>query len=134
MKLAFDENLSPHLAHAIHALLTPEGGEAISIPERFGPGIADRDWIGALHAEGGWAVLTQDRKLRTRPQERIALEQSRLVVFILANGWASVAYWDKAAGVVRWLPAMLDAFRVASPPALLSIPHRWAPAPLRAFG
>jgi hypothetical protein len=78
VKLALDANLSLHIARAVHFLLAPEGGAAISIPERFGPGIADRDWIATLHREGGWAVLTQDRKLRTRPHERLALEQSGL--------------------------------------------------------
>lgn len=133
MKLALDANLSLYLARAVHALLAPEGGEATSIPERFGPGVADRDWIAALHDEGGWAVLTQDRKLRTRPHERLALEQSGLVVFILAHGWAPEPYWPKAAGIIRWLPPMLDAFRTAQPPALFAIPHRWTPAPLRPF-
>lgn len=133
MKLALDANLSPHLAHAVHALLTPENGEAISIPERFGPGVADRDWIAALHGQGGWAVLTQDRKLRTRPHERLALEQSGLVVFILAHGWGPEPYWQTAAGVIRWLPSMLDAFRAARPPMLFEVPHRWTPALLRPF-
>jgi len=133
VKLALDANLSPHLARAIYALLAPEDGEAASIPERFGPGIADQDWIAALHAEAGWAVLTQDRKLRSRPHERRALEQSGLVVFILAHGWASELYWQKAAGVIRWLPSMLEAFRAARPPALFAVPHRWTPMPLRPF-
>jgi hypothetical protein len=87
----------------------------------------------ASHDEGGWALLMQGRKLHTRPKERIALEQSGLVVFILANGWAPVPYWEKAAGIVRWLPAMLGAFGIVRPPFLLSVPHRRAPAPLRPF-
>jgi len=74
VKLALDENLPPALAHAINALLAPSGGQAISIPERCGRGVSDREWIEALQAEGGWAVLTFDRKLRTRPHERLALD------------------------------------------------------------
>jgi PIN like domain len=131
VKLALDANLSPHLARAIHALLAPEPGEAVSIAERFGPGVTDQEWIGALHQEGGWAVLTADRRLRTRPHERHALEQSGLVVFILAPGWNQESYWSKAAGVVRWLPRILAAYQAAHPPALFLIPHRWTPAPLR---
>ena len=112
MKLALDANLSLHLAHAVHALLAPDSGLAISIPERFGPGVADRDWIAALHEEGGWAVL---------------------IVFILAHGWAPEPCWQKAAGIIRWLPPRLDAFRTAQPSALFTIPYRWTPAPLRRF-
>ena len=133
MKLALDENLPPPLAHAVDALLRPEGGAAISIQERFGHGIADPDWIEALHGEGGWAVLTADRKLRTRPHERLALEQSGLIVFILAPGWNQEGYWRKAAGVIRWLPSMIEAVAVFQPPALLSLPHRWTPEPIKPF-
>lgn len=134
MRLALDENLPPSLAHAIHALLLPEGGEAISIPERLGRGIADPDWIAALHAEGNWAVLTTDRKLRTRPHERMALEQSGLVVFVLAPGWNQEEYWPKAAGGIRWLPMMMEAMTAWRPPVLLSVPHRWTPAAIKPFG
>jgi len=131
LKLALDENLPPALAHAIHALLVPSGGVAISIPEQFGHGIADRDWMTALHEQGGWAVLTVDRKLRTRPHERLALEQSNLVVFILAAGWNQERYWPKVAGIIRWLPRMMEALDAYKPPALLAVPHRWTTAAIR---
>jgi hypothetical protein len=133
VKLSLDENLPPALAQAAHALLRPQGGEAISIPERFGRSFADVDWISELHQEGGWAVLTTDRKLRTRPHERLALEQSGLLVFIMAPGWNQEGFWRKAAGVIRWLPGMIDAMERYPPPALLSVPHRWTPTPIRRF-
>ncbi len=133
MKLALDENLPASLAHALHALLKPEGGEAMSIHERLGAGIGDRDWITVLNREGGWAVLTTDRKLRSRPHERLALEQSGLMVFILAQGWNQESYWPKAAGVIRWVPQMIDALARVKPPALLAIPHRWTLKPIYDF-
>lgn len=131
MKLALDENLPPALAHATNALLVPHGGQAISIPERFGTGIGDLEWIGALRQEDGWAVLTADRRLRTRPHERLALMQSGLVFFVLAQGWNQESFWPKAAGVIRWLPSMIEAFSTVRPPALLAIPYRWTPKPLK---
>jgi len=133
VKLALDENLPPSLARGIHALLEPEAGQAISIPDRFGRGFADLDWIAALHVEGGWAILTTDRKLRTRPHERLALERSGLVVFILAPGWNQEGYWRKAAGIIGWMPSIMDAMASYQPPALLSVPHRRKPAPIRRF-
>lgn len=133
MKLALDENLPPSLAGAVDALLGPYHGQAISIPQRFGAGVADLAWIAALRDQGGWAVLTVDRKLRTRPHEREALGQSGLIVFVLAHGWNQEPYWPKAAGVVRWLPSMIEAASDVTPPALMEIPHRWTPRPLRAW-
>lgn len=77
--LAIDENLPPGLAQAIDALLQPERGSAISIPQRLGRGVTDREWIAAWRQEEGWSVLTLDRRLRTRPHERAALDESGLL-------------------------------------------------------
>jgi hypothetical protein len=131
VKVALDENLPPALAHALCALLLPEGGEAISIPERFGRGIHDVDWMGRLREEGGWGFITTDRRLRTRPHERLALRQSGLVGFVLAKGWNQERYWPKAAGIIRWWPVMAETLATASPPALFEVPHRWKPVSLR---
>jgi hypothetical protein len=133
VKLALDENLPPALAHAINALLAPSGGQAISIPERCGRGVSDREWIEALQAEGGWAVLTFDRKLRTRPARTTRAGQSGLVVFILAHGWNQAGYWAMAAGVIRWLPHMMDAIAKHQPAVLLVVPYRWTPTPISPF-
>jgi hypothetical protein len=126
LKLALDENLPPALAHAVNALLAPEGGQAISIPERYGRSAADREWITALHDEGGWTVLTADRRIRSRPHERLALEQSGLIVFLVAHGLHQESYWIKVAAIIRWIPAMMIAVTDYRPPVLFIIPHRWS--------
>jgi hypothetical protein len=48
-------------------------------------------------------------------------------------GWNQEGYWRQSAGVIRWLPSMIDAMAQYSPPVLLSVPHRWSPAPIRRF-
>ncbi len=133
MKLALDENLPPSVAQAVHALLHPENGLAISIPERFGRGFTDTGWMTALGEEDGWAVVTADRKLRTRPHEKRALLDAGLIVFVLAPGWNQEPYWPKAAGIIRWMPSMIAAVTAFKPPALLSIPHTFTPATIRPF-
>jgi hypothetical protein len=34
-----------------------------------------------LDRDGGWAVLTAERRLKTRPHERLALHRSKIVLF-----------------------------------------------------
>lgn len=78
-------------------------------------------------------MLTLDRRLRTRPHERAALEQSGLLVFILAPGWAREAYWPKVTGIIRWLPRIIEAAEAFRPPGLLGVPYRGRPDRIRAF-
>jgi len=107
VKLALDENLPPSLAHAVHAL---------------------------LHPEGGWAVVTADRKIRTQPLEKKALLDAGLIVFVLAPGWNQEPYWPKVTGIIRWVPSMIEAVVAYKPPALLSIPHKFTPATIKPSG
>jgi len=59
MKYFFDNNLSPHLAHAIQELCRVEETVArvIHLRDRFAPDAKDHDWIKELGAEGRWVVL-----------------------------------------------------------------------------
>jgi predicted nuclease of predicted toxin-antitoxin system len=72
MKYFFDNNLSPHLAHAIQELCRVEETVArvIHLRDRFAPNAKDHDWIKELGEEGRWVVLSQDafRKKRHRAQ------------------------------------------------------------------
>ncbi|MEO8716460.1 MAG: hypothetical protein ABI369_15760 [Acetobacteraceae bacterium] len=131
MKVALDANLPASLAHALDALLRPDGGSAISIADRFGPGAKDVDWIGALDKEGGWILVTVDRKLRTRPHERAALGQARMATFVLAAGWNQEPFWNKAAGLIRWWPRIAETAAEAPVPALFEVPHGWRSGRLR---
>jgi hypothetical protein len=72
-----DHNLSPRIAQALDTLFVDH--EIIALRNKFSDDIPDVDWIGALDCEGGWAVLTTDLRLRTRPHERATLDRSRIV-------------------------------------------------------
>jgi hypothetical protein len=52
LKVFFDHNLSPHLAHALNVLLSPEGDQVIHLTDRFPANTEDRVWMGALGDEG----------------------------------------------------------------------------------
>lgn len=103
MRLLLDNNLSPRLARCLQALFEPEH-EIVHSRDKFSPAALDLEWISALSAEGGWAVLTKDLRLRTRPHERAALDRSNIVFFFLAAGWRKSSVEDIAVRLIRLMP------------------------------
>jgi hypothetical protein len=105
LKLLLDHNLSPKLARTLAALYAPEH-DIVALRDKFSPNVADVDWITVLDREGGWAVLTQDLRIRTRPHERAAMDRARIVFFFLAGAWRKFTVEDTAARLIRLIPKM----------------------------
>jgi hypothetical protein len=105
LKLLLDHNLAPRLARCLQALFDKEH-EIVALGEKFPVDVADLDWIKTLDQEGGWAVLTKDLRLRTRPHERAALDRSRIVYFFLAGSWRKYKVEETAARLIRLVPLM----------------------------
>jgi len=83
VKVVFDENLSPALARALHALFAGEH-EVAHLREKFGPRVDDADWISVLSAEGRWVIISGDAKITKRKAEQAAFRNSRLIGFFMA--------------------------------------------------
>lgn len=109
MKFFFDNNLSPHLAHAIGELCRAEKSveEVIHLRDRFPPNTKDHDWIKALSESGQWVVISQDA-FKKNDLEREALRQSGLIVFVLHRQWTQQQHWAVAQNLVRWWPAIMN--------------------------
>jgi hypothetical protein len=122
LRAFFDHNLSPHLAHALNALLEPEGDQVIHLTDRFRANTEDRVWMGALGSEGGWVVISADRRIYRNKLEREAWRQSRLVVFFLAPQWARSRNIEIAWRLLRWWPKIVDQARIVAPPAAFEVP------------
>jgi PIN like domain len=105
LKLLLDHNLPPRLARCLQALFDKEH-EIVALGEKFPVDVADLDWIKALDREGGWAVLTRDLRIRTRPHERAALDRSRIVYFFLGGSWRKYKVEETAARLIRLVPLM----------------------------
>jgi len=83
VRVVIDENLSPALARALHALFAGEH-EVAHIRDKFGPKVNDVDWITALSAEGRWIVISGDAKITKRKSEQAAFRNSRLIGFFMS--------------------------------------------------
>lgn len=131
MKVFLDNNLSPYLARALHTLLEPEGDQVVHLSERFAPDTEDRVWIEALAAEGGWIVISADRRINRNPIEREAWRRSRLVVFFLSPQWRRLRHIEIAWRLLRWWPRIEEQARLVSPPAAFELPRDYRSGRLR---
>lgn len=113
MKILVDENLPPALARSLAAIF--EGQHDVAdIRDKFGRGARDLDWITALSREGGWIVLSGDRRITRNKAEQRVFRLSTLIGFFFAAGlqkapltkkverlmvlWATI---EKQAGIVQ---------------------------------
>jgi hypothetical protein len=99
-----DNNLSPSLARSFQPLFDEH--EFISLRDKFPANTKDIEWISALDAEGGWAALTAERRLKTRPHERLALDRSKIVFFFLTGSWLKWSVPEIAWRLIRLVPLM----------------------------
>jgi hypothetical protein len=104
VKLLIDHNLSPALARSLQPLFPDH--EIKSLRDRFPVDVSDVEWITTLSDEGGWAALTKDNRIRTRPHERQAMDASRIVYFFLNAGWRKYSVPETAARLIRLMPTM----------------------------
>jgi len=94
LKLFLDNNLPPRLAKALSALF---GGlhEVVALRDKFPQNISDKDWITQLSKEGGWSVLSSDRRILKNPTEKAALRTSNLTAFFLTRSLANKTSVEK---------------------------------------
>lgn len=127
MKFFFDNNLSPHLAHAIRELskADEEAHEVIHLTDRFARNEKDPVWIPQLVSEGGWVVISGDRFTKT-DEEREAVRRSGLIVFTLSKIWSGQRHWAKAQNLVRWWPSIVEQASRISGGAAFRVPWRFS--------
>ena len=131
MRFLFDRSLAPGLSRALAALSAPDGHEVHHIAERFGPEVADADWIGRLVEEGGWTLVALEARAAKNRHERDAWRRSGLTVVLLNRAWAGLPLWEQARRLVRWWPRIVDQAGQLPPGQILKIPVRYRGGRLR---
>jgi hypothetical protein len=111
LKVLVDNNLSPSLAHSLQPLF-PEH-QIVALRDKFSANTKDVDWISTLNAEGGWAVITAERRLKTRPHERLALDRSKIVFFFLTGSWLKYPVPEIAWRLIRLVPLIAKQVAIA---------------------
>ncbi len=89
MNVWIDENLSPKLAKCLNEIVW---FNVRSIPEFFGKGVLDAEWIPKVKNE---IVITADYKMRYATAERPLIEENNIGLFLIKppskNG---LGYWE----------------------------------------
>jgi hypothetical protein len=93
----FFDNTFPH---QIPALLRLMDVDAIHLSERFPQDTKDVVWLPEA-SRHGWIVITGDQNIRTRPAERVALEQANLITFFAYKGFTKQGRWDQVIWIVK---------------------------------
>ncbi|AUG51943.1 hypothetical protein [Thalassospira marina] len=128
----FDENMPPRLARAIRILAENEEYSVELVREKFGPGTADINWMTQAGQEGSGFTISCDRRIHTRPHEKLAFKQNNLVAFLLPKDFTKKKFWEKSAYLVRWWPEITSAAKTATPGELFCLPAKQSPSPLKA--
>lgn len=124
MNFLLDNNLSPLLARALNELSKGSTHEVHALRDKFAAGTTDEQWIRALGAEGGWAVVSEDRSILRNPLELAAWREAKLTTFFLARGWSPLGHWVKAAKLVQVWPTIESSASSVRPGAAYLVPVR----------
>lgn len=124
MKLFVDNCLSFRLAKAVNMVVGPEGHQVIALREKFPQGIPDTEWIAALGREGGWSVLSDDRKLKRIPAERAAWANANLTGFFIAPGWRKMRIVEQTGRLLLHWPNMVKFEEAVQAGAMVVLPVR----------
>jgi predicted nuclease of predicted toxin-antitoxin system len=89
--------------HMVAEALRHAGVQVAVHDDHFPPNAHDVEWLPSV-GERGWIVLTRDKRIRYRSQERTALIQARVRAFVLSGGNLSGPAMAEA--FVQALPAM----------------------------
>lgn len=86
--------------------------------DHFASGTEDAVWLPAV-GKRGWVVLTKDKWIRRRDMERTALEDARVVAFVLTGG--NLNGVEMAHAFLKAYPRMRKLLRDHDPPFIASV-------------
>ena len=115
MIYVFDENLPRFLAKMLDAFerrRKDSDGECCHICDRYGFGTTDQQWLSQIKSEAEqgqrFSVISKDRKMQSRPRERIALAQAGCHYFYFGDAWDSHKIEEVAWRLVKVWPKVVD--------------------------
>jgi hypothetical protein len=123
LKAQIDENLPPAFARALNALVAAEGDHEVVHVTDYAKGATDIELFHRAIQDGVRIHITQDHHYR-RPVEREVITRLGLTVFVLAKGWNTLSFYDRAARLIEYWPAIATASTMFAAGSIFRIPHR----------
>jgi hypothetical protein len=121
VKFFFDNNLSPHLARALHELIHPDGHEVVHLRAKFAPNTPDTIWIAQLAQEAEWVIVSGDMRIHKHSAEKAVWKSAKLMGFFLAKGWMNITPMDQAWRLIKWWPDVIKQVDIGAPGATYSL-------------
>lgn len=121
--MLLDNNLPPRVARAINSIVEPED-TVIALRDKFPPGTADVDWIDALGREGGWVVVSGDRRISRNRAEREAWRASKLTGFFLSKGLQKASVFKLTTRLLLLWEVMRTQHALVEAGAIFELPMR----------
>lgn len=122
MKVLIDNDLSPHIAVAINALVEHEGHHVIALRKKFPPNTDDAVWIEALGEDGGWVVISGDTSITRRAAERQAWRQAKVIGFFVMPGRRKLNPLIQTARLLMWWDSLVAQARLVEGGAIFQLP------------
>lgn len=97
-----DEHVSRRIVRAIRDLALRDGWELSHVRDVHERRTADETWIPRFAQEGGFALISGDRRMRARPHQIAAIRDSGLVCMFLSPDWATAQRAVQAASLLYW--------------------------------
>ncbi|WP_426748980.1 hypothetical protein [Myxococcus faecalis] len=85
-----------------------------ALKEEFPVETPDQTWIPTVGKQG-WILVTADRNIKSKPHERLALQQSKLTAFFLVKGFGDQKLWDYAIALLKVWPQIKKVAETAQP-------------------
>lgn len=141
MRVVFDENTPPAVAHAIRILAaadtigSTEPVEVLHARELVAAKTEDVPLIQAIadgsHAKA--AIVTSDKTMRTRQHERAAFRDTGCIGIVLRGQWNHAPMWDRARLSILWWRTWVEQVRTAEAGTLWQCPWAQKPRPLKPY-
>lgn len=118
-----DECISPYLARALRELFL--GLHKVDhIRDRFPKSTTDREWIEALSDEGGWIILSADRRISRNKAELHAFRSSGMVGFFLCRTVYAKPVHRQAVRILQVWDSVEAQSKLVRPGAMFEISER----------
>jgi hypothetical protein len=139
VRIAFDENMPPVVVRALRPLVESETAgtadpiEVLHAVDLGGRGTDDGPLIRRLAegASGKAALVTADRKMRTRRHEREEFRRTGVIGIVLASNWNNQTMWVRAQLVLAWWPEWIMTISTSRPGVMWDCPFAMKPRRMR---
>lgn len=139
MKLAFDQHVPAGVARAFMSLAQEThlryemGGFDIRFARDYAPAPTDKDyrkgsdapWVQRFASDGGEAIISGDTKMRKRPIELLALQETELIVIFFGPTWNKWNFFRKSGLILAHWKVIARTLKKSKKGQFWVVPATW---------